>query len=347
MSSEIAKRNLNIRQCILYEFCKDEDHINIRDNIRLVFNEKEITDRTIKNWVDKFKAGNFNLEDKDRSGRPRKVQPEIFEEYVDEHHYSSQYDIASELGVTPKTIRKYKSESDFLQIFGRKIPHALTEDQKQQRYMLSAMLYKIFVNKDIIKDIITVDESWIIYDQEDKLLQFVRVGEEPEPYVKDKAVRSKKIMMVIFWYSKGLIHYDFLEHGKSFNSGFYIDQIITANEKLRIGKSKGIQEKTFYFLQDNARPHTALFSLCQIMDVKWECLPHPPYSPDLSPCDFYLFPRLKQQLKPGDFKDEDVLKNKIGQYFDSQNEEFWFKPFNDLIDRWGKVMDANGDYFKE
>jgi hypothetical protein len=32
-------------------------------------------------------------------------------------------------------------------------------------------------------------------------------------------------------------------------------------------------------------------------------VPHPPYSPDLAPCDFFLFPRLKSTLKGNQFQD--------------------------------------------
>ena len=30
---------------------------------------------------------------------------------------------------------------------------------------------------------------------------------------------------------------------------------------------------------------------------RWELLPFPPYSPDLAPSDFFLFPKLKEHLK--------------------------------------------------
>jgi hypothetical protein len=32
-------------------------------------------------------------------------------------------------------------------------------------------------------------------------------------------------------------------------------------------------------------------------------VPHPPYSPDLAPCDFFLFPRMKSNLKERRFQD--------------------------------------------
>ncbi|GFV08472.1 histone-lysine N-methyltransferase SETMAR [Trichonephila clavipes] len=48
---------------------------------------------------------------------------------------------------------------------------------------------------------------------------------------------------------------------------------------------------------DNARPHIARCILHVSQQNSVEILPHPPYSPDLTPSDFWLFPQLKKQLR--------------------------------------------------
>ncbi len=50
-------------------------------------------------------------------------------------------------------------------------------------------------------------------------------------------------------------------------------------------------------LHDNARPHSAGVTIGLLKTLKWEVLPHPMYSPDLSPCDFKIFGRLKKDLE--------------------------------------------------
>jgi len=50
-------------------------------------------------------------------------------------------------------------------------------------------------------------------------------------------------------------------------------------------------------LHDNARPHTALSVSRFLTKHNVAVLPHPPYSPDHSPCNFFLFPQLKKRLK--------------------------------------------------
>jgi hypothetical protein len=47
------------------------------------------------------------------------------------------------------------------------------------------------------------------------------------------------------------------------------------------------------FFQDNARPHTAALTMSTLLKLKWDVLPHPPYSPDLAPSDYHLFGPMK------------------------------------------------------
>ena len=49
-------------------------------------------------------------------------------------------------------------------------------------------------------------------------------------------------------------------------------------------------------LHDNARPHTANLMRDKLQRVGWETPQHPPYSPDLSPCDFHIFGELKKDI---------------------------------------------------
>ena len=51
-----------------------------------------------------------------------------------------------------------------------------------------------------------------------------------------------------------------------------------------------------FILHDNARPHIADV-VTKNFNYGWEVLPQPPYSPDMSPLDFDLFPKLKEPMR--------------------------------------------------
>jgi histone-lysine N-methyltransferase SETMAR len=61
-------------------------------------------------------------------------------------------------------------------------------------------------------------------------------------------------------------------------------------------------------LHDNAPAHRALVTQKKLTYLGFQCLDLPPYSPDLAPSDYHLFPGLKKQLKGRHFlSDAEVI----------------------------------------
>jgi len=59
-------------------------------------------------------------------------------------------------------------------------------------------------------------------------------------------------------------------------------------------KRRGVVTKGVLFLHDNVPPHRALATQKKLAYLGYQCLDHPPYSPDLSLSDYHLFPGLKK-----------------------------------------------------
>ena len=53
--------------------------------------------------------------------------------------------------------------------------------------------------------------------------------------------------------------------------------------------------KGVLFLHDDALAHWALATQKKLAYLGFQCLDHPPYSPDLAPSDYHLFPGLKKK----------------------------------------------------
>ena len=76
-------------------------------------------------------------------------------------------------------------------------------------------------------------------------------------------------------------------------------------------------------------------------------LQQPPYSSDLAPCDFLLFPRLKKVLKGHRFEaTEDIKRNSTKTLLDIPKEEF-AKRFKQWQKRWAKCVVAEGNYVED
>ena len=99
---------------------------------------------------------------------------------------------------------------------------------------------------------------------------------------------------------------------------------------------------------DNAPAHTS--HLVQQFLAKHGTtaqLQQPPYSPDLAPCDFFLFPRLKKVLKGHPFEAmEDIKQNSTKTLLDIPKEEF-AKCFQQWQHRWAKCVAAKGNYVED
>ena len=74
----------------------------------------------------------------------------------------------------------------------------------------------------------------------------------------------------------------------------------------------------------------------------FEILPCPPYSPDMASSDFYLFPKLKSQLRSTQYGG---ILEAVNEYFGDQ-EKAYFEGVRKLAQRWAKCIALKGDYIE-
>ena len=73
---------------------------------------------------------------------------------------------------------------------------------------------------------------------------------------------------------------------------------------------------------------------------------HPPYSPDLTPCDFCLFPKLKEKLRGSRYETIEEMKEAVTKVTDTLTEKNVHGVFQKLLEQYNKGIAAGGDYFK-
>ncbi|GFY56226.1 histone-lysine N-methyltransferase SETMAR [Trichonephila inaurata madagascariensis] len=99
-------------------------------------------------------------------------------------------------------------------------------------------------------------------------------------------------------------------------------------------------------LHDNAHPQISRVTQMELDKFKWETLDYPPYSTDMSPCDFHVFGPLKKHLKGKRFNSDDVLKDTVKDWVSSQPQEFWEQGIMRLVYPWDRCVQAYGVYFE-
>jgi histone-lysine N-methyltransferase SETMAR len=78
------------------------------------------------------------------------------------------------------------------------------------------------------------------------------------------------------------------------------------------------------FLHVNAPAHRALATQKKLAYQGFQCLDHPPYSPDVAPSDYHLFPGLKKQLKGHHFSSDAEVIFAAETWLEGQPSEFFF-----------------------
>ena len=71
-------------------------------------------------------------------------------------------------------------------------------------------------------------------------------------------------------------------------------------------------------------------------------VPHPPYSRDLAPCDFWLFPKLKGCR----YETIEEMKEAATKVLDTLIQEDFHGAFQMLLESYNKGIAAGGDYFE-
>ncbi|KAG5343399.1 SETMR methyltransferase, partial [Acromyrmex heyeri] len=78
----------------------------------------------------------------------------------------------------------------------------------------------------------------------------------------------------------------------------------------------------------------------------YKMLAAPPYSPDLAPCDFFLFPKLKRPMKGRRYATIEEIKTASKEELNKITKNDFLKCFEDWKKRWHKCIISDGDYFE-
>ena len=71
-------------------------------------------------------------------------------------------------------------------------------------------------------------------------------------------------------------------------------------------------------------------------------VPQPPYNPDLGPCDFWLFPKLRG-YRYGTIEE---MKEAVTKAIDTPTQEDFHGACQKLLDQYNKYIAAREDYFE-
>ncbi|CAF4608607.1 unnamed protein product, partial [Rotaria sp. Silwood2] len=287
MSFQLSREQF--RTMILYDWKIGLTYKDSHGRLVQAWGEQAPSDHTVFNWLREFQRDNFIVKDAPRSGHPSTSVNEqtidAVRKIIEDDPHSTYQQIENILGISSTAINS--------------IIHDYLNLRKSR----------------CVFDIITGDESWFYhYDPELKEQSKVWMSTtDPRPTKIHRTKSAGKRMVAIFFMKSGLIKSVQLETCATVNASWYINTCLPQVFKA-VSERRETRGLTFH--DDNARPHRAWIKNEFLLENHVEQYPNPPYSPDLSPCDFFLFPKLKNQLRGIRFNDDNEMLTALQQAID-------------------------------
>lgn len=98
---------------------------------------------------------------------------------------------------------------------------------------------------------------------------------------------------------------------------------------------------------DNASSHTAHQTTDYLKEKNIELMSHCPYSPDLSPNDFFLFPNVKQKMRGQRFSSPEEAVEAFKMHVSEIPTSEWKKCFENWFKRMQMCINLKGEYFEK
>lgn len=309
----------------------------------------------VEKWIADFKRGRATTSDAERSGRPKEA---VTSENIRQIHkiiLNNRKVKLSEIADTLKisTERVHHIVHEYLgmrKLCAKWVPRELTFDQKQQRVDDSEQCLELFNrNKsEFSRRYVTMDETWLHHYTPESNRQSASwtASDEPRPQRPKTQQSAGKVMASVFWDAHGIIFIDYLQKGQTINSDYYI--ALLERLKAEIAKKRPhLNRKKVLFHQDNAPCHKSMKTMVKFNELGYELLPHPPYSPDLAPSDYFLFADLKRMLAGKKFKTDEEVIAETEAYFEAKPKSYFKSGIEKLENRWNQCIARDGNYVDE
>jgi len=304
-------------------------------------------------WFGRFKYSRTSTANDDRSGRPSTATaPSKVEEVraaVNQDRRRTMHDFCAEVGIGYGSCQRILTEQlNMHRTAAKFMPRVLTQDQKDSRVAICQELKETVINDPtLLLNVITGEESIVYaYDPETKL-QFSQRKSPASPRPKKARMQKSKLktMLICFFDQEGIVDREFVPPGMTVNADFYCD-VLRLPENVRRKRPQKWQNQKLIIHYDNAPAHRS-FKVSQFLAKNsTTVVPHPPYSPDLAPCDFFLFPKLKLRMKGRRFGTIEEIQEESQRVLDTIPKRDFQGCFQAWQKRWDRCIREKGEYFE-
>jgi hypothetical protein len=299
---------------------------------------------TVRKWVMKIKAGTFSIFPESPTGRqPKGEITQQLMKTLQTHPQASTPMLAEIVGVSRHTVKnRLIYELGMKKVSLRWVPYSLTPSQLESRKEGAKQLAQVIsqAKKLSYSNLLTGDETWI-YFQNSPLSVWVPKS-TPRPTCARQTISSAKVLVTVFFSGQKVFHLSVLSQHQTMNSERFISTVLHPLQET-INKEDPHLPFPVLLHYDNAPCHNSKMTKDSLCCSVFQRVKAPPYSPDISPCDFYLFGTLKAHLKGKVFRDEKEVEKEIADFLKTISTETLCKVFDEWQRRCEQVGN-DGEY---
>ncbi|UYV65006.1 hypothetical protein LAZ67_3002786 [Cordylochernes scorpioides] len=193
--------------------------------------------------------------------------------------------------------------------------------------------------RSTVSRIVTGDESWVHHSTPETKRQSM-VWKKPEKSAPKKAkvtISAGKVMAIVFWDCKGVLLVYYLPPNTTVNAARFCEVLTKLRAAVK-RKRPGLLSRKVLLVHDNARPHAARTTQTLLENFKWKIFTHTPYSPDLAPSEFDLFPALKLHLGGKHFANDGEVQAEANHWLRKQDTAWSNSGIKKLLQRFAYIF---------
>ena len=234
-----------------------------------------------------------------------------------------------------------REELKMRKICAKFVLRVLREDQKEKRCHDSGEMVEL-INSDpaVLDALVTCDECWIwCYDPENKRQNSKwKHTDSPKPNIARRSKSTHKLLMIPFVDSSGMVYMQWVPTGQTINKEYYVEVLRESRKTFRRMRPALFKSGQWHFHQDNAPVHNSILVTDYLSRMGIKTVPHPNYSPDLTRCDFWLFPMFKENLRGCRYETIEQMKEGVTKVIDTLTQEDFHGALQKLLEHYNNAF---------
>lgn len=301
--------------------------------------------RTLCNWRKKYLEKTFSIEDKRKGSKKTPISK--YKKIAQEFRRSgcnSVKQYAKQTG-KPRSSVAYALHKAGMH-YGKmiEVPKILNSSQRKERVDNSKVMLSILKDAERVdfQNIITLDETPFYFENKTKMGWYI--DGKPIPRVEKPSLKQKKVTLTIAWGVRGAVVVKCIAGENRINAEYFCKSTLAGIERWVRKNNKYAGISSYYIHMDNAPCHKAAYTQDYMDSHQIIKMLHPPYSPDLAPCDFHLFGYMKNVFANTIFKSMEEIEEKISEWINQIPIETRISTFKNWMTRLEKCILLKGDY---